>query len=303
LVTMADIRKMEEQCHLAKDFDEMNECYLNMNEMIKQYLTEKFGYKGRTCNERDFDRKKLGVFVYDTLKSMGLDLDDITDIELDCREGVRNVFALTIKPENKKIWFKASGSNRDLTVDEIIFTEEIEKIGKLIGEDVPTVLNSDLNNRVMALSEVTGRPIVRESVSYTDLSPTEVATNALFEIILMDADRVRYNVLREDGIIKEIDFAALVPSIKSLDEFIYSKVSNPILKGVFNTLKRMAGNPEYSTHKDWMLKFKEAMLEKIDEYYEKEHYIKLVAPHIYEFRHEDVDNILTEIKELLQKIK
>lgn len=299
MVTMAEIRDKLHECHKAEDFEEMDRCYIEMNNMVKDYLTERFGPAGQTCNSKEFHEKKLGKFIYETLHNIGMDLDDIQGITLSCDSGQRNVFALETGPESR-IWVKAAGTNRPITIDEIIFTQEIENLGKIIGEDVPTVINTDMKNKIMALSDVTGH-VMRPSY-YEEFSPTELATNALFEIIIQDADRIRDNVLREGGIIKEIDFAAIT-GLDSLDQWLRSKASNGTLKGLFNTIKSVAEGRASEKDLEYAREFKKAMLEKIDEYRENEHLIELSAPHIYRLHKERVDKILGEVEELLSKIE
>ena len=297
---MEELLKKEMECHASDNFEEYEECIAELNEMIKEILTSKFGYKGRSCDSREFRDKKLGIFLYKTLTGVGLNLDDIKDIILDC-DNRRNVMGIETKG-GKKIWVKSSGTHGSISVDEILYTKEVDSIGKIIGEDVPIVINDDVKNRIIALSDIRGKPVYEDGY-WERFSPTELATNILFEIILMDADRVRDNVIREDGIIKELDFGAIT-NVDTLEEWRQMKTSNQVVKGFFRWMDSVIKGEKISKRGELYLKnFIQAMREKMNEYRENEDLIRLSAPYIYRHHKERVDNILKELSEYLDKIE
>lgn len=300
MTSRQDIMTAEERCHAAKDFNEYDQCLSDLNALVGQFLTERFGNKGYGCDRSEFDSQKIGSFIEKTMAAIGLSIDDISDIHLECEMGTRNVFALETKDGNK-IWIKARGSNRPLTVTEMVITNEVSNLAEIVGEDVPHIVYQDIPHRLMAISNVAGKPIHSTPTVYNNFSPTEMATNTIFEIILMDADRIRDNVRNSDGIISEIDFAAIRP-ISSLQEWRNSKAANGLQKRLFNDLDSIAsGKPPMD--REWTANYVKSMKQKLSAISSMTTDIHTFAPNISKWNMERSQKILSETMDLLNDVE
>lgn len=298
MTTKDDIMDAEQKCHASQDFDEYQSCLKELNDTVGKYLTERFGTKGYGCNAADFTERNIGTFIEKTLNAIGLSVDDISDIILECESGTRNVFALETK-EGNKIWIKAAGTNRPTTLTEMIVTKEVSDIADMIGEDTPHIVYQDVPNRLMAISDVAGKSLMSDASVYNQFSPTEMATNSLFEILLMDGDRIRDNVRHSDRIISEIDFAAIQP-INSLKQWRNSKASNYLLKRLFNDLENIQRG-DSPMDKQWTINYIKSMRQKMNEFDHKKNDIKVVAPHISKWNLERAEKIYAELDDFLNR--
>jgi hypothetical protein len=298
MTTKDDIMDAERKCHSSQDFTEYQSCLKELNDIVGEYLTERFGEKGLGCNTYEYHERNIGTFIQNVMNSIGLSVDDISDVHLDCEMHTRNVFALETK-DNNRIWIKASGTNGPISLTEMIVTREVSDIADIIGEDTPHIIHQDVPNRLMAISNIEGRTLRGDLSVYNQLSPTEIATNTLFEIILMDGDRVRDNVRKSDGIISEIDFAVIQP-VDSLHQWRNTKTSNHILKRLFNDLDRIqAGHAPHD--REWTQKYITSMRQKINEFEQKKHDIKHIAPNMSKWNLTSAEKILSELETFLSK--
>lgn len=298
MVTVEDIMQSERRCHLSRDFEEFKQCQLDLNDTVKEYLVGRFGFKGRSCNEAEFDDRLIGNFIQKSISAIGLTLDDIQDITLDCERGRRNVFALDMK-DGHRIWVKASGSNRPIGITEILITNEVADFADMIGEDTPHVIYQDVPNRLIAISHVQGGTLRDHNKIPYDFSPTEIATNTLFEIFLMDGDRDVDNVRSSEHIISEIDFASINPT-ETLDRFLNSKLSNRLIKRNFLDMKRIREGQK-PIDEQWTRDYIRAQRQIIDEFRQLKGDIKHVSPNLTKWNMENAESIYSEVEAILDQ--
>lgn len=149
---------------------------------------------------------------------MGFDLNDIKDIE-----SVRGCNVQRLSLSDGRVFFlKRAGHSGDV-IDDLEINYQVQTIADLLNEDVPRVVWTDMQEGVVAFTNIPSTGNKRSH--WTLFQPHELVTSLVFETLVGDHDRNPGNAYEVyDAVYGHIDFSGAF----SLQQPIESEFSPPV---------------------------------------------------------------------------